>query len=108
MILHLTSADYRLAGIGAFLIAVVNNFLWNRHWTFGAGDGARGRQAARFFTVSLSTLGLTLVLLTVLISVAGIANLPAEALATVAITPLAYHANRRWTFAPQQLATSTS
>ena len=108
LILHLTAAEYRLAGAGAFLTAVVNNFLWNRHWTFHAGDGPRGWQAARFLTVSLAALGLTLLLLTVLTSVAGIANLPGEALATVAMTPLAYIANRRWTFAPQHAATSTS
>jgi putative flippase GtrA len=108
LILHLTAAGYRLAGAGAFLTAVVNNYLWNRHWTFRAGDGPRGRQAARFFTVSLAALGLTLLLLTVLISSAGIANLLGEALATVAMTPLAYLANRRWTFAPQHAATSTS
>jgi putative flippase GtrA len=108
LILHLTGGQYRVAGAGAFLVAVVNNFLWNRHWTFHAADCPTGRQAARFITVSVSTLVLTLLLLTLLISVAGIGNLPAEALATIAMTPLAYLLNRRWTFAPQHLATSTS
>jgi putative flippase GtrA len=107
LIVRLTTAEYRLAGAGAFLAAVANNFLWNRHWTFHAADGARSRQAARFFTVSLFGLGFTLLLLTVLISDAGVAKVPAEALATVAMTPLAYIANRRWTFAARDIVTST-
>src|ERR671918_379021 len=47
------------AAIAAFCIAVMNNFLWNRHWTFAltAPDGHAGFQAARFFTVSVLGLG---------------------------------------------------
>ena len=37
----------------AFVVAVTNNFWWNRHWTFGARGGHAGFQAARFFTVSV-------------------------------------------------------
>ena len=29
------------AAIGAFVVAVTNNFLWNRHWTFGPGERPR-------------------------------------------------------------------
>ena len=41
------------AAIGAFCVAVASNFAWNRLWTFDAGDGHAGFQAARFFAVSL-------------------------------------------------------
>lgn len=27
---------YAVAAVGAFCVAVTNNFLWNRHWTFAA------------------------------------------------------------------------
>src|SRR2546421_13124996 len=44
---------HHLAGATlAFLVAVSNNFWWNRHWTFAAGRGHAGFQAARFFAVS--------------------------------------------------------
>ena len=39
-----------VAAIGAFCVAVTNNFLWNRHWTFQAGAGHAGFQAGGFFT----------------------------------------------------------
>ena len=48
---------HAVAAIGAFCVAVTNNFLWNRHWTFGAGDGLAGFQAVRFFAVSVASPG---------------------------------------------------
>ena len=39
---------HHLAGATvAFIIAVTNNFWWNRHWTFDARHGHAGFQAAR-------------------------------------------------------------
>src|SRR3954454_16252258 len=40
-----------LAATCAFVVAVLNNFWWNRHWTFEARGGPPGFQAARFFAV---------------------------------------------------------
>src|SRR5919107_490874 len=37
----------------AFVVAVTNNFWWNRHWTFAAGEGRARFQAPRFFAVSV-------------------------------------------------------
>ena len=37
----------------AWIVAVFNNFWWNRHWTFGAREGHAGWQAGRFFAVSV-------------------------------------------------------
>jgi dolichol-phosphate mannosyltransferase len=86
------------AAIGAFLVAVTNNFLLNRHWTFRAADGHAGFQAARFLTVSLVGLGLNLVLLELLISAAGLAELPAQALAVALSMPVNFLGNKLWTF----------
>jgi putative flippase GtrA len=86
------------AAIGAFAVAVVNNFWWNRHWTFGAGDGHAGFQAARFFTVSLLGLGLNLALLQLFVSVLEFAELPAQALAVALTMPVNFIGNKLWTF----------
>ena len=40
---------HSIAAVGAFCVAVSNNFLWNRYWTFGPGEGHPAFQAARFF-----------------------------------------------------------
>src|SRR5262245_4956154 len=58
---------YRTAAVLAFCVAVTNNFLWNRHWTFKARAGHAGFQAARFLVVSLLALVFNLVVLEVLV-----------------------------------------
>ena len=60
--------NYRPAAVIAFCVAVTNNFLWNRSWTFKARDGHAGFQAARFFVVSLIALGFNLLVLELLVS----------------------------------------
>ncbi len=86
------------AAIGAFCVAVSNNFFWNRHWTFVARDGHAGFQAARFLAVSLGALGFNLVALELLVSNAGIAELPAQALAVALSMPVNFIGNKLWTF----------
>jgi len=86
------------AAVLAFAVAVVNNFWWNRHWTFGAGDGHAGFQAARFFTVSVLGLGLNLILLELFVGTAGLAPLTAQALAVALTMPVNFIGNKLWTF----------
>lgn len=86
------------AAITAFGVAVTNNFLWNRTWTFRARDGHAGFQAARFFAVSLAGLAFNLVLLELLVSVAGVAELPSQAAAVAFSMPLNFIGNKLWTF----------
>ena len=86
------------AAVLAFCVAVINNFWWNRHWTFGAGDGHAGFQAARFFTVSVIGLGLNLVLLELFVSSMGLAALPAQAIAVALTMPVNFIGNKLWTF----------
>ena len=86
------------AAIGAFGVAVINNFWWNRHWTFDARDGHAGFQAARFFTVSVIGLGVNLVLLELFVSAVELPELPAQALAVALTLPVNFIGNKLWTF----------
>lgn len=88
-----------LAAVGAFAVAVTNNFLWNRHWTFGRGDGPAHFQAARFFTVSLASLGLNLAVLQLLLVSSTLGELPAQAIAVAVAMPFNFLGNKLWTFA---------
>jgi dolichol-phosphate mannosyltransferase len=88
---------YILAAVLAFCVAVTNNFLWNRHWTFAATDGHMGFQAARFLTVSVLALGFNLIVLEVLVS-ADVEKVAAQALAILAATPLNFIGNKLWSF----------
>ena len=89
---------YILAAVLAFCVAVTNNFLWNRHWTFKATEGHMGFQAARFFTVSVIALGFNLVVLELLVTAADMEKVLAQALAILAATPLNFIGNKLWSF----------
>jgi putative flippase GtrA len=82
----------------AFVVAVMNNFWWNRHWTFRAGQGHAGFQAARFFTVSVAAFLFAASVLELLVSVAELPELPSQAIAVVAATPLNFLGNKMWSF----------
>jgi dolichol-phosphate mannosyltransferase len=90
---------HTVAAIGAFCVAVTSNFLWNRYWTFGPGNGSAGFQAARFFAVSVAALGLNLVVLELLLAGGGIGELTAQAIAVAVAMPFNFLGNKLWTFA---------
>jgi putative flippase GtrA len=87
------------AAIVAFCVALTNNFFWNRHWTFEAGHGHPGFQAARFFAVSVGALLINLAVLEALISGASMGELTAQAIAVAVAMPFNFLGNKLWTFA---------
>jgi len=88
------------AAVGAFLVAVTNNFAWNRVWTFKeqVADTPPAHQGARFLVVSLVGLGVNLAVLEALVSGAGVAELPSQALAVAIAMPVNFIGNKLWTF----------
>jgi len=91
--------DYRLAAASAFLVAVTNNFVWNRRWTFGLSGRGQRRQALRFFVVSAIAFALNVVLLQLLVELGGLPHVLAQALSVAAATPVTFAGNKLWTFA---------
>jgi putative flippase GtrA len=87
-----------VAATAAFVVAVTNNFWWNRHWTFRARGGHAGFQAARFFTVSVAAFLFAALVLELLVSVAGLPKLLSQAIAVVMATPLNFIGNKMWSF----------
>ena len=98
MLVEVLAVHHIAAAVGAFCIAVTNNFLWNRHWTFSAGDGHAGFQAARFFAVSLGGLGVNIAVLAVLVDVAGAPAVASQAVAVGIAMPVNFIGNKLWTF----------
>lgn len=92
-------AHHALAAVGAFCVAVTNNFLWNRYWTFGPGEGPAHFQAARFFTVSLASLALNVAVLELLVASHAVGDLGAQAIAVAVAMPFNFLGNKLWTFA---------
>jgi dolichol-phosphate mannosyltransferase len=95
---ELLDMHHLLAATAAFVVAVLNNFWWNRHWTFRARGGRAGFQAMRFFAVSGAAFVFAAAVLELLVSVAGVSELPAQAIAIVSATPLNFIGNKMWSF----------
>jgi dolichol-phosphate mannosyltransferase len=92
------SVHHLAAATLAFLVAVTNNFWWNRHWTFGARGGHAGFQAARFLTVSTAAFLLAAAVLQLLVVGLDVPEIPAQALSIVVATPLNFVGNKMWSF----------
>jgi dolichol-phosphate mannosyltransferase len=82
----------------AFVVAVFNNFWWNRHWTFGARRGHAGFQAARFFAVSVAAFFFALGVLELLVTQTSVPEIGAQAISIVVATPLNFIGNKMWSF----------
>jgi dolichol-phosphate mannosyltransferase len=97
VLVAVADVPFRLAAVGAFLVAVSNNYTWNRLWTFRAQRGHVGSQGLRFLAVSTTVLGANIALLSLLVA-GGLAALPAQASAVVLVTPLSFLGNKLWSF----------
>jgi len=89
---------YLGASVVAWLVAVLNNFVLNRHWTFDARGGRAHAQAIRFLAVSAAAEAVSLILLRVLVEGAGLEKVAAQAIAVGASMPLNFIGNKLWTF----------
>lgn len=98
LLVHGAALDKGIAATAAFVVALNNNFVWNRVWTFRAGDGHAGFQAVRFCVVSLAAFAFNLVVLYALVDGLGWAEVPAQAFAIAAATPLNFLGNKLWSF----------
>ncbi|TML70943.1 MAG: GtrA family protein [Actinobacteria bacterium] len=88
---------YIPAAICSFLVAVTNNYVWNRLWTFRAERGHYAYQGMRFLVVSTLALAANLVVLQLYVD-AGLDKVAAQAIAIVLVTPVNFVGNKLWSF----------
>jgi putative flippase GtrA len=88
---------YAAAATASFLVAVTNNYLWNRLWTFRDQRGHVAFQGLRFLVVALVAYVANLGILSVLIAF-GSDKVIAQAIAIVLVTPLNFLGNKLWSF----------
>ena len=95
---ELGGVHHLVAATMAFCVAVTNNFWWNRRWTFAAREGRAGFQAPRFLAVSVAAFLVAAAVLELLVSVAELEEVLAQAISIVAATPLNFIGNKMWSF----------
>jgi putative flippase GtrA len=88
---------YIPAAVCSFLVAVTNNYTWNRLWTFRAQRGHVAYQGMRFLVVSTLALGANLLVLHLLVRL-GLDEVLAQAIAIVLVTPINFVGNKLWSF----------
>ena len=88
---------YLLAATCSFLVAVTNNYTWNRLWTFRGQRGHVAYQGLRFLIVSIIALDANLLILHGLVQL-GLSKVLAQAIAIILVTPLNFVGNKLWSF----------
>jgi putative flippase GtrA len=88
---------YIPAAVCSFLVAVTNNYTWNRLWTFRAQRGHVAYQGMRFLVVSTLALGANLLVLHTLVTL-GLDKVLAQAIAIILVTPINFVGNKLWSF----------
>ncbi len=88
---------YLPAAACSFVVAVSNNYVWNRLWTFRHRRGHLYYQGLRFFAVSLVALGINLGLLQAS-SRSGPARSSARRSRSCSSRPFSFTANKLWSF----------
>jgi putative flippase GtrA len=99
LLVAVVGLHYIPAAVCSFLVAVTNNYTWNRVWTFRAHRGHYAYQGMRFLVVSTLALGANLVVLHTLVTL-GLGEVPAQAVAIVLVTPINFIGNKLWSFGP--------
>jgi dolichol-phosphate mannosyltransferase len=88
---------YAAAATGSFVVAVANNYLWNRLWTFRHRRGHFAHQGLRFFVVALIVYAGNLGILAGLVAL-GLGEIVSQAIAIVLVTPANFLGNKLWSF----------
>jgi putative flippase GtrA len=92
-------ASHLGAATVAFLVAVTNNYLLNRRWTFArASETAKRVQAPRFLAVSVAAFGVSLAVLELLVRVADAEPFLAQAIAVLIAMPVGFVGQKLWSF----------
>jgi putative flippase GtrA len=96
-LVHGFGVHYLVAAVCSFFVAVTNNYVWNRLWTFRHQRGHLAYQGLRFLVVSIVALAGNLLFLAGLVAL-GMPKVPAQAAAIVLVTPWNFIANKLWSF----------
>jgi putative flippase GtrA len=99
ILVHLLGVHYLIASPIAYVAGTINNFIWNRHWTFtNAREGHPGHQAWKFFAVSALSFGVNYGVLIALVHSTGMEKVLAQAIANIVGMPVNFLGQKLWSF----------
>lgn len=92
------NVPYLAGSVLAAAVALSVSFFLNLRWTFQAGSDRMTGRALRFATIWITIVLLGLPVLAVLVSVAHLPRIIAQAIIIAIGAPISYTAQRHWTF----------
>lgn len=103
---------YLLSTVVAFMLGTLLGHRGNRSFTFRAGDQAYFPQLRRYTLATLSTLGLSLLMMWVLVELCAVHYLIANLCIAAILAGLSFWMNSKWVFgarrAQERVATTTN
>ena len=96
--LYAAGVPYVAASLAAYLVSNALMYVGNRYFTFGLGHTGFAAAYVRYLAVGLLVAGLNAALLAFLVEIVGVDPTLGQALSLLAITPVAFVLNKRWTF----------
>jgi putative flippase GtrA len=88
---------YVAAAVAAYAGGLANGYTLNRRWTFSVGR-MRASTLARYSIVQVTGLLLSLAILSTLVELAGVPELPAQVLSWPPVIVYSFVATRSWAF----------
>lgn len=87
-----------LGSIVSFLLAVVNNFILNKSWTFRSKSTNYKKLFTKFLIVSIIGLGLTVASMYIFVNILAIWYILSKAITSLLVLTWNFLANKLWTF----------
>ncbi len=89
---------YIFSAAAAFMVAVANNFVWNKYWTFKDKTPEIPRQFISYTVVNIISLGINLSVLYILTEYVGMWYMTAQVVAILVALSNNYLGNKKFTF----------
>jgi putative flippase GtrA len=97
-LVHGFDTPYILAALISNPVAIANNFVWHRVWTFKATDAQKRHQVLRFLLVCAVGFTINIIVLRFGVETVGLSKLVAEVIAAGVAAPVTFVLNRQWAF----------
>ena len=97
--LHVIKLDYKVALPIAYLAGTINNFIWNRRWTFGHKKEAHPvEQAIKFLIVSAVAFAVDYVIVIAFVHWTSMDKVFIQAIANILVIPVNFLGQKLWSF----------
>jgi putative flippase GtrA len=98
VLVHVAGVPYALAGVVGVVAGILDTYVFNRVWTFGAGVKDRHIEITAYFAVYSAGLAVSMGVLTLLVEVFGAPKVLAQATGALFALPVNFLGLRQWVF----------